>query len=143
MKRLVIATACLTVAVLGSFAAGVYADTVSDRETAMKEIGKAYKAIAGMAKAGTFDQAEINKHATVIATKLEAFKTLFPDGSETGDKQASPTIWTDRAGFDAAQSAAHDAAVKIATTDATAFDATFKDLGAGCKACHTKYRLVD
>ena len=143
MKRLVAAAACLTVAVLGTFAAGVYADAVSDREATMKEIGKAYKAIAGMAKAGTFDQAEVNQHATLIAAKLETFKTLFPVGSETGDKQASPAIWTDRAGFDAAQSAARDAAMKIAATDAAAFAATFKDLGAGCKACHTKYRLAD
>lgn len=143
MKRLVAATACLSLAVLGSFAVSVYADTVNDRETTMKEIGKAYKAIAGMAKAGTFDQAEINKHATDIAAKLDSFKTLFPDGSQTDDKQASPDIWADRAGFDAAQSAARDAAMKVAATDATAFPVTFKELGAGCKACHTKYRLAD
>lgn len=143
MKRLVAATACLTLAVLGTFAASVYADAVSDREATMKEVGKAYKAIAGMAKAGTFDQAEINKNATLIATKLDLFKTLFPDGSEAGDKQASPAIWTDRAGFDAAQAAAHDAAAKLAATDAAGFPAAFKDLGAGCKACHTKFRLAD
>ncbi len=143
MKRLAAATACLTLAVLGTFAVSVYADTVSDREDAMKHVGKAYKAIAGMAKAGTFDQAEINANATLIATKLEEFKGLFPAGTETGDKQASPDIWANRAGFDAAGAAARDAATKLAATDEADFQAAFKELGAGCKACHTKFRLAD
>ena len=128
-------------AALALIVAGCATGLGGDREHAMEEIGGAYKSIAGMAKAGTFEQAEVAEKANLIASQLQHFGTLFPDGSEKADGAANANIWTDRAGFDAARNAARDAALELAAvTDAAAFPAASKKLGDACGACHSKYR---
>ncbi|WP_374382623.1 cytochrome c [Dongia sp.] len=128
-------------AALGLILAGCATGLGGDREHAMEEIGGAYKAIAGMAKAGSFEQAEVAEKANLIASELQHFGTLFPDGSEKADGAANANIWTDRAGFDAARNAARDAALELASvTDAAAFPDASKKLGDACGACHSKYR---
>ena len=129
-----------TAALVGSSLAAL----PDDREQTMKHVGKAFKALVTMSK-GTFDAAEAKTQGNEIAAQLEKFKTLFPAGSEnTGDKQASPKIWTDAAGFETARTNAMTAALAVASvTDAAAFPAAFKTLGGTCKACHDKYRKED
>jgi len=114
-----------------------------DREATMKDVGKNFKALVQMSK-GAFDAAMAADHGNAIAADLEKFKDMFPEGSQTGDKNAKPEIWTDRAGFEEKRMAAVAAAQALAkTTDAATFTTAFKTLGGTCGACHEKYRAKD
>jgi cytochrome c556 len=78
------------------------------------------------------------------AQKLDV-AVLFPAGSETGgDTTASPKIWEDPAGFQAAVDkfkADADAAVAAPPQDAAAVGATVGALGKNCGGCHETFRI--
>ena len=60
-----------------------------------------------------------------------------------GDSIASPKIWQDKAGFEAAI-AKFDADVKLAMAkagDADGFKAGMAEGGKNCQSCHTDFRL--
>jgi cytochrome c556 len=121
--------------------AGCATGIAGDREETMETVGGAFKPLGAMAKAGTFDQAEVSEKARLIATELEHFQGLFPEGSEKAGGAAKPEIWADRAGFETARTNAHDAALELAAvTDPAAFPAATKKLGNACGACHSKFR---
>jgi cytochrome c556 len=132
----------LGVSATASFAAGP--DPVKARNDAMEDAGKAFKAMAAIAKKqAAFDAAVVKKNAEVVAAKLTAASTLFPPGSEKGSMKslAKPEVFTDAAGFDAsmkASIAAVSALQKVA--DEAAFAPAFKAAGESCKSCHDKYR---
>ncbi|MDY0873126.1 cytochrome c [Dongia rigui] len=129
----------LRLALLGLILAGCATGLGHDREEAMETIGGAFKPIGAMAKAGTFDQAEVSEKAKVIAMELEHFGTLFPDASDKSG--TTEKVWSDRAGFDAARNDARAAALELAAvTDAAAFPGAVKKLGDACGACHSTYR---
>ena len=69
---------------------------------------------------------------------------LFPAGSDTGDTKALPTVWSDRAGFEAASKAVDASYDKLAVAagsgDLAALTAAFGDTGKACGACHDKFR---
>ena len=75
---------------------------------------------------------------------FEGFPARFPAGSGSGDTRALPAIWTDRAGFEAAntnmvtQLRALQAAAN--SGDQAAFGAAFQQTGGTCGACHRPYR---
>ena len=93
-----------------------------------------------MNQSDSFDPAEAARRGQEIADDLQRFKDLFPAGSEQEDDQTKATIWSDRAGFEAARGDAVTAALAIAqASDAASFQAAYKSLGATCTACHDKY----
>lgn len=75
---------------------------------------------------------------------FDGFPARFPAGSGSGDTRALPSIWSDRAGFEAAnanmltQLRALQAAANAG--DQAAFAAAFQQTGATCGACHRPYR---
>ena len=75
---------------------------------------------------------------------FEGFPARFPAGSGSGDTRALPAIWTDRAGFEAANTnmVTQLRALQAAGTsgDQAAFGAAFQQTGATCGACHRPYR---
>lgn len=85
--------------------------------------------------------------AGAIGGWARAMPGLFPAGSATPLSKALPTIWSDRAGFDAAAADMATAAAKLADAakagDAAAFSAQYAVLGSTCGACHKKYRAED
>lgn len=83
---------------------GAQADAIADRKAKMKEIGKNLGIIGKMVKGETaFDGAAALAAYNAMGTAGTGFVELFPEGSETGGKTtASPKIWSDRAGFEAA-----------------------------------------
>jgi len=130
---------------LGLVAGAAQADPVADRQEAMKENGKAMKALAAMAKGEVpFDAAAVAKNADNIVEDLDEVGEMFPPGSETGSKEsyAKPEIWSDRAGFDAIRKKAIELAQALAAvTDQAQFGPALGALGKeGCKACHEKFR---
>ncbi|MBI2256842.1 MAG: cytochrome c [Proteobacteria bacterium] len=141
MKATILRPAVLGLTMLGLAVTGCATGLGGDREEAMETVGGAFKPIGAMAKSGAFDQAEVSEKAKLIATELEHFGSLFPEGSEKAGGAALSSIWSDRTGFDAARTNARDAAVQLASvSDPAAFPAAVGKLGDACGACHSKYR---
>ena len=76
------------------------------------------------------------------------FGDYFPEGSNTGDTTASPKIWEDAAGFQAALTkfsdatgAAMAAAGKDGPADLDAFKAAMGPVMGNCKSCHEGFRV--
>ena len=144
MKTIRFALAALVAASAASLPA--MADAVSDRQAAMKEAKQNFKPLVGMVKGQVpFDAAMAKKNAMAIAAALERAKTLFPEGSEKGEKEsrAKPEIWLMKDEFDAAFGKAIRLARAIeGAGDAKALKGAVMALGGdGCKACHKQFRL--
>ncbi len=89
--------------------------------------------------------------ATAIKANVEILKTLstlpwagFIAGSEKGSS-AKPEVWTDAAGFKAAQLKFEGAVDKLSaaanTGDLDKVKVAYGEVGASCKACHDSYKL--
>lgn len=89
--------------------------------------------------------------AAAIKANVELLKTLsvlpwagFVEGSQAGTG-AKPDVWTDAAGFKAAQAKFEGAVDKLSVAansgDLDRVRAAFGDVGASCKACHDSYRV--
>lgn len=85
--------------------------------------------------------------ATAIANWGKAIPTMFPPGSTIPTSAALPTVWSDRAGFEAAAADMSEAAAKLADLskagDAEGAKAQWDVLKGKCEACHTKYRKAE
>ncbi len=119
---------------------------IEQRQAAMKTVGKSAKSIGEMLKGNAEFNAEQAVAAMVAAREaVENYGDLFPEGSETGfDTVAKDTIWSDRAGFDAAVAkfkADLDTAIAANPQDAEAVGAQFGAVGKNCSACHETYRV--
>ena len=117
-------------------------DPAVDRQALMKSIGAATGAGAKMMKG----EVEFNAVAAQLVLKTmnagaNGFGYLFPAGSETGaETEASPKIWSDRAGFDTA-TAKFIADTSGNVTDMDSFKAAFGQATANCGSCHKAYRV--
>ncbi len=116
-------------------------DAPAERQAVMKQNGAAVRALAQMVKGQTpFDAAAAQLGFRTMNTAALGFGYMFPQGSETGSKtRAAPSIWSDRAGFDAA------VAKYIADTSATISDldslkSAFGAAASNCGSCHKAYR---
>ncbi|MCR9239619.1 MAG: cytochrome c [Alphaproteobacteria bacterium] len=122
------------------------ADSVSDRNAAMKDVGKAMKSLADTAKGAVeFVGEDVEKNAQTIVSLFEVARPLFDNGEEVSGSRAKATIWSDAAGFskefDDGIAAAKAVADAGAEYDEDAFKAAFGELGGSCKSCHESYRL--
>ncbi|MEM8750175.1 MAG: cytochrome c [Pseudomonadota bacterium] len=136
----------LAVLASGSLLASAFAagDAPTERQTLMGNVGAATGAGAKMVKGEVeFDLVAAQLALRTMNTAGLAFGYMFPDGSQTGAKtEASPKIWEDRAGFDAAVNkfiADTSGAEKV--TDLESFKAAFGAATANCGSCHKAYRV--
>ena len=140
MKRIAIA-ACL-LAFCGATAA--IAGAIEDRQATMKSFAPALKDGTGL-KNGTipFDAAKVKAAMKILLDGADQMAKDFPAAPKADDKtKAAPAIWTDAAGFKAAQVAFKtDATAASNATDQAAFAAAFTKVTADCGACHKAYRL--
>lgn len=144
------ALACLGMAAVTANAVSASDDPVASRKAVMQSVGAAAGLGGGMLKGQTAYSPAAGKAA--IATMNAAghtFGDLFPEGSEMADNTtAAPSIWDDRAGFDAAlakfadaTSAAAKASGKDGPADLDAFKVAFGPILSTCKSCHETYRV--
>ncbi len=118
-----------------------------------KSLMDANSAAAGMAAA--MMKGDIDYNPTIAKSAImtlhavaHSYGAFFPEGSDNGDTKASPKIFTDRAGFDAALAkfqadtdAAAKASGKDGPADLAAFKAAMGPVFGNCKSCHQDYRL--
>lgn len=123
------------------------ADVIADRQAIMKDMGRSVGTIAPMVKGEKpFD-------ADVALTALEKIKadttkfdvdTLFPEGSDKGDTEASPKIWEDQAAFKKhVEKFRTDAAAAAAAKpqDLDALKLAFQQVAPNCGSCHQAFRI--
>ena len=129
--------------VAGGTIAWAQADVIKERQENRKQAAAAMRAIKGIvdAKGNAKDAVE---QAAKLKTLQVAFGKQFPAGSDKGDTKALPTVWSDSAGFEAANKAAEMAQDKLAAAagsgDIAALTTAFQDTGKACGACHDKFR---
>ena len=145
----------LVVAIAGALAAGAMvggatialaqADVIKERQALMKANGGAAKqAVELFSGAKPYDAAAAAAAAEAIATDMEKFPTLFPEGSDQGETTASPAIWQKMDDFKAlAAKTVTDsrAAAAAAPQGADAFKAAFAAVGGDCQSCHEQFRV--
>ncbi|MEL6751295.1 MAG: cytochrome c [Pseudomonadota bacterium] len=114
----------------------------AERQTLMSHVGATTKIGAGIAKGQIpFDATMAEAVFRSLNSAALGFGYMFPEGSETGAKtEASPKIWSDRAGFDA-QTAKFVADTSALPKTLDEFKTAFGAATANCGTCHRAYRV--
>ncbi|WP_426956270.1 cytochrome c [Muricoccus radiodurans] len=135
--------AALAVPLLGTGLALAQTDPITARKDGLRRMQGHLEAINAAARAGGDTRALTERTADMVAF-YRSFPTLFPPGSDTPPSRALPTVWTDRAGFEAADANAVAAAEALnaaaASGDAAATGRAAQAMGAACGNCHRGYR---
>jgi cytochrome c556 len=138
----------LLVAVAGTAPAQDKTAVVKDREALMKGQGKSLGVIKGYIE-GKGSQAQAQTAAVALTQSIQKIPSVFPPGTDApspdGKYAPKPAIWSDQAGFLAAQKNAAGKADTLAAAvesgDKRAVQTAFADLGKnGCGGCHEKFR---
>ena len=146
MKRM-LWLAAFTVAAASAPVATTVAEEAEDqikyRKNVMGVLGGhtgALFAIAGN-RAGSADHMDAHVDGLVGAAMM--VKDVFPEGSDFGETETKPEIWSDPEGFAAAVKKLEDAAngVLAARQGNGEMGAALKALGGSCKGCHDDYRV--
>lgn len=142
MRLVVVLSGALLGAVVLS-SAGVAQNVISERKAVMKRLGDQSDLGAAMLKGQLpYDPA---KAAAIFASykgALDGYVGLFPTGSDRGETKATPAIWSDRAGFEAAKAAFDKAVAENSGTVGTAdgFKASFVAVANACRSCHQSFK---
>ena len=117
-------------------------DSIAQRRALMKANGKAAGVIAGMLKGAPFDLAAAQAALKTFSDAAAKAPALFPDDSKTGDTNALPAIWDNKADFEArfAKFGKDAAAASAAITDEASFKAKAPGIFSNCGGCHEHYR---
>ena len=118
-------------------------DVIAERRAGLKRMGQHMEAMKPVAEARGDVRALTPRIDDMIAW-YRGLPALFPEGSGTGDTKALPAIWSDRAGFEAADQkllGQLDVLKAAATSgDPAAFATAFQATGPACGGCHRPYR---
>ena len=117
-------------------------DPIKQRRDLMKANGDATKPILGMLKGAPFDLAAVKAALKTYADAAAKAPDLFPDSSKTGDTNALPAIWDNKADFSArfVKLADDVKAASTAIVDEASFKATMPGVLKNCGGCHEQYR---
>ena len=117
-------------------------DSITQRRALMKANGAAAGALVRILKGAPFDLAAVQAALKTFSDAAAKAPTLFPDDSKTGDTNALPAIWDNKADFEArfAKFGKDAAAASAAITDAASFKAQAPAIFSNCGGCHELYR---
>jgi cytochrome c556 len=119
---------------------------VTARQTGFAQSRGTFMAIKAAADGGA-DLKQLSIPSRSLGRWARTLPSLFPAGTNLPASKALPTVWSDRAGFEARAAAYADAARAMAeaaqTGDRATFLARWADVGAACSACHDTYRAPD
>ena len=148
MRRLPILIGALALATT-AYAAD---DPIAARQALMDNNGAAAALAGGMMKDEVAYSPVAGKAVIqALSATAHAVGSFFPEGSaDPARSKASPKIWEDAAGFQAALAkfgtdvaAAQEASGKDGPADKAAFAAAIQPALGNCKSCHEAYRLAD
>jgi cytochrome c556 len=118
-----------------------FADAHSDRQAVMHANGAAVSAIDSQV-IGIMNSATVKAQAQILIDNGGKIATLFGPGTDQNDSGALPAIWTDAAGFKAANDKfIADAKTFLDAPDRIAFAHALVTVQADCAACHATYRV--
>lgn len=145
------AVAGVLIATTGAaFAQTAAQKAVAARQENYKQLGSAFKTINDELKSGSPNMAAIGAAASKMNDLAVKVPGWFPKGSgvESGAKtRALPAIWSDAAGFAAAERKLQTETAKLAQVasagDLSALRAQVKATGGTCKSCHDTYRAPE
>ena len=120
-------------------------DAVKYRQAAFQLISSHFGRMQPVIKGQTpYDAAAIKANVDLLKTLSTLPWAGFVEGSQAGTG-SKPEVWTDAAGFKAAQVKFEGAVDKLSVAansgDLDRVRAAFGDVGASCKACHDSYRV--
>ncbi|HEV2896282.1 MAG TPA: cytochrome c [Pseudaminobacter sp.] len=142
MKKFIIAVSAIAFATTAAFA-----DVIADRKAVMKENGKQVGVLVKMVQGeADFDAAAVMAALTRLNENVQAIDVAasFPPGSDKGDTTASPKIWEDMAGFQAAVDkfkAVTAEAAAAPAQDLEALKPQVAAIGQSCSSCHEAFRI--
>lgn len=123
---------------------------IEGRQSALRDIGAAFKGINDELKKSAPSVPMIRQYALQIEDLSKQQKFWFPPGTgpETDIEMAAKAeIWQKPAEFKAGQAAMAEQAAKLAAvskgTDVPAIKTQWQSLGKTCKGCHDKFREED
>jgi cytochrome c556 len=119
---------------------------VAARQSGYLLSGGSFAAMKAAADAGA-DVKQLTFPSRTLARWARTLPSLFPAGTDLPNSKALPTVWSDRAGFEARAAAYAEAARLMAEAaqsgDREAFLARWTETRATCAACHDTYRRSD
>jgi cytochrome c556 len=140
MNRLLILGVLLAVGVGGALADS---DAIATRRTLMKADGADLRVLLDMMQGKTtFDLAAAQKAFAGFEDIAAKSPTLFPPDSKTGDTNALPAIWDNKADFEArfTKFGADAKAAAAAVTDQASLKANLPGVLKNCGGCHELYK---
>ncbi|HEX8579049.1 MAG TPA: cytochrome c [Allosphingosinicella sp.] len=122
------------------------ADVVAARQAAFNLTASTFGSMRGAVESGA-DVKPLTFGARGLNRWAQALPAMFPADTQLPESRAKPTVWADRAGFEARAAAFQAATAKLLAAaqagDKAAFGAAYKDVGGTCGACHSGYRAED
>jgi len=121
-------------------------DAVEYRQGALAVMGNHFGRIGAMVSGkAPFDAKAAQANADLVLTLSHLPWPAFIDGSDKGDTNAKPEVWSQPEKFKAASAKFQDAAVKLAAAAAKAtkaddLKAAFSATADTCKSCHDDFR---
>jgi len=120
---------------------------IENRKAVFRLIGANFRPIGEILKGNaTYESVDVAKSATRVAFLASFLGESFSDGSKTGDTQAKPEIWSNRADFDLRQKSFVDHSTALSQLVARgggnndAFKTAALAVLQDCKGCHDNYR---
>jgi cytochrome c556 len=136
-----------TVLAVAAIALGIASVSAQDPIAARKALmkGNGAQAQIGAKMSRGEEPFTVEKAKMIFATyqKVATAHTLWPDTSKTGgDTNSLPTIWENKADFDAklTKMANEAKAAEAAVTDLDSFKTQFTEVQKNCGGCHQTYR---
>ncbi len=120
-------------------------DAIEYRQGALVVLGHHFGRIGAMVNGkAPFDARAAQANADLVVTLARLPWSAFVDGSDKGDTNARPEIWSQPDKFKAAAQRLQDASVKLAeaarTGNPDALKTAYGATSQACKSCHDDFR---
>jgi cytochrome c556 len=120
---------------------------IENRKAVFTLIGNNFKPIGEILRGNsTYESVDVGKYATRVSLLTGFLVEAFPEVSKSGDTQAKPEIWSNRADFDkrAKEFGDHASALSQVVAkgggNSDAFKTAARAVAQDCKGCHDNYR---